>query len=145
MPRCVMFSTTPIQKEDYRMFSLTVNDYVMIAHSLPHEFFGPAQQLHGATLTVDATFTRPELDVHSVVLDIGHATQLLDDALAPLRYADLDSHPDFEGKFSTSEAVAQYIGQKLAADLADMPQIVITISIGENPRAHVSYTVPDRG
>jgi len=127
------------------MFSLTVNDYVMIAHSLPHEFFGPAQQLHGATLTVDATFTRPELDEHSVVLDIGHATQLLDDALAPLRYADLDSHPDFEGKFSTSEAVAQYIGQRLAADLAEMPQIGITVTIGENPRAHVSYTVPDRG
>lgn len=126
------------------MFSLTVNDYVMIAHSLPNEFFGPAQQLHGATLTVEATFTRPELDEHSVVLDIGHATQLLDDALAPLRYADLDSHPDFEGRLSTSEVIAQYIGDKLAANLAEQPDIGISVTIHENPRARVSYTVADR-
>lgn len=126
------------------MFSLTVNDYVMIAHSLPNEFFGPAQQLHGATLTVEATFTRPELDEHSVVLDIGHATQLLDDALTPLRYADLDSHPDFEGRLSTSEVIAQYIGDKLAASLAEQPDIGISVTIHENPRARVNYTVTDR-
>lgn len=126
------------------MYSLTVNDYVMIAHSLPNEFFGPAQQLHGATLTVEATFTRPELDEHSVVLDIGHATQLLDDALAPLRYADLDSHPDFEGRLSTSEVIAQYVGDKLASNLKDIPDIGISVTIHENPRARVSYTVPDR-
>src|SRR5699024_4522330 len=140
-----LFRSTTRSRRDLEMFSLTVNDYVMIAHSLPHEFFGPAQPLHGATLTVDATFTRPELDEHSAVLDIGHATQLLDDALAPLRYADLDSHRDCEGKCYTSESVAQYSGETLADDLADMPQIGITITIGENPRAHVSYTVPDRG
>lgn len=126
------------------MFSLTVNDYVMIAHSLPHEFFGPAQQMHGATLSVEATFRRAELDAHSVVLDIGHATQLLDEALTPLRYANLDDHPEFEGRFSTTEAVAQYVGQKLAAGLAELPEIGITVTIHENPRAHVSYTVPDR-
>lgn len=127
------------------MFSLTVNDYVMIAHSLPNEFFGPAQQLHGATLTVEATFTRAELDEHSVVLDIGHATQLLDDALVPLRYADLDSHPDFEGRLSTTEVIAQYIGDALAASLAEQPYIGISVTLHENPRARVSYTVADRG
>lgn len=126
------------------MFSLTVDDYVMIAHSLPNEFFGPAQKLHGATLTVEATFTRPLLNEYSVVLDIGHATKLLDDVLEPLRYADLDSHPDFEGRLSTSEAIAQYIGDKLAANLTDMPDIGVSVTIHENPRARVSYTVPDR-
>lgn len=126
------------------MFSLTVNDYVMIAHSLPNEFFGPAQQFHGATLTVEATFTRSALDEHSVVLDIGHATQLLDDALAPLRYADLDSHPDFEGQLSTSEVIAKYVGDKLAANLSDLPDIGVAVTIHENPRARVSYTVPAR-
>ena len=126
------------------MFSLTVNDYVMIAHSLPNEFFGPAQQLHGATLTVEATFTRPELDEHSVVLDIGQATELLDDALAPLRYADLDSHPDFDGRLSTSEVIAQYIGDRLASKLESLPEIGISVTIHENPRARVSYTVADR-
>ena len=126
------------------MFSLTVNDYVMIAHSLPNEFFGPAQQLHGATLTVEATFTRPQLDEHSVVLDIGQATELLDDALAPLRYADLDSHPDFDGRLSTSEVIAQYIGDRLASKLESLPEIGISVTIHENPRARVSYTVADR-
>lgn len=124
------------------MFSLTVNDYVMIAHSLPNEFFGPAQQVHGATLTVEATFSRSQLDEHSVVLDIGHATQLLDEALAPLRYADLDHHPDFAGRLSTSEVIAQYVGDKLAANLP--PEIGVSVTIHENPRARVSYTVADR-
>ncbi len=126
------------------MFRLTVNDYVMIAHSLPHEFFGPAQQMHGATLSVEATFSRPELDEHSVVLDIGHATRLLNDALTPLRYENLDVHPDFVGRLSTTEVNAQYVGQKLASGLADLPEIGIIVTIHENPRAHVSYTVPDR-
>lgn len=126
------------------MFSLTVNDHVMIAHSLPHEFFGPAQQLHGATLTVEATFTRPELNEYSVVLDIGHATQLLDAALEPLRYANLDEHPDFQGRLSTTEAVAQYVGQALAKSLAELPELGISVTIHENPRARVSYTVPER-
>lgn len=127
------------------MFSLTVDDHVMIAHSLPAEFFGPAQHMHGATLSVEATFHRTELNEYSVVLDIGHATQLLDDALTPLRYANLDEHPDFAGQFSTTEAVAQYVGQKLAAGLTDMPDIGVSVTIHENPRARVTYTVPDRG
>lgn len=126
------------------MFSLTVNDHVMIAHSLPHDFFGPAQQLHGATLTVEATFTRPELNEYSVVLDIGHATQLLDAALEPLRYANLDEHPDFQGRLSTTEAIAQYVGQALAKSLAELPELGISVTIHENPRARVSYTVPER-
>lgn len=126
------------------MFSLTVNDHVMIAHSLPNEFFGPAQQMHGATLTVEATFSRPELDEHAVVLDIGHATQLLDDALEPLRYANLDEHPDFAGRLSTTETIAEYIGQRLAANLTDLPHMGIMVTIHENPRAHVTYTVPGR-
>ena len=88
------------------MYSLTVNDHVMIAHSLPDEFFGPAQGMHGATLTVEATFTRAELDEHAVVLDIGQAMDMLDQALSPLRYANLDEHPDFAGKLSTTEATA---------------------------------------
>ncbi|AMT93533.1 6-pyruvoyl tetrahydrobiopterin synthase [Brevibacterium linens] len=126
------------------MFGLTVNDHVMIAHSLPDEFFGLAQGVHGATLEVSATFTRPSLDEHSVVLDIGEAMTLLDAALSPLRYANLDEHPDFTGKLSTTEAVAEYIGQRLAESLADRPEIGISIELRENPRAAITYTVPER-
>lgn len=124
------------------MYSLTVNDHVMIAHSLPDEFFGPAQGVHGATLTVEATFSRPELDEHAVVLDIGRAAQLLDDALSSLRYANLDEHPDFVDTLSTTEMIAAHIGRRLVAALAEEPDIGITVSIAENPRASVSYTVP---
>lgn len=126
------------------MFSLSVNDHVMIAHSLPHEFFGPAQSLHGATLAVEVTFTRAELDEHAVVLDIGEALALLDDALTPLQYANLDEHPDFAGRFSTSEAIAEYIGTRLSVSLADRPDIGIAVHLRENPRAAVSYTVANR-
>lgn len=126
------------------MFSLSVNDHVMIAHSLPHEFFGPAQALHGATLAVEVTFTREELDEHRVVLDIGEALALLDEALTPLRYTNLDEHPDFAGRLSTSEAIAEYIGTGLSTSLADRPEIGITVHLRENPRAAVSYTVANR-
>ena len=39
-----------------RMFSVTVRDHMMIAHSFHGAVFGPAQRLHGATYVVDATF-----------------------------------------------------------------------------------------
>lgn len=126
------------------MFSLTVNDHVMIAHSLPNEFFGPAQAMHGATLAVEATFSRAELDEHSVVLDIGEAMGLLDAALEPLRYANLDEHPDFRGRLSTTEAVAEYIGRRLSDSLADRSDIGIRLDLQENPRASIAYTVPGR-
>lgn len=126
------------------MYSLTVNDHVMIAHSLPNEFFGPAQGMHGATLAVEATFSRAELDKHAVVLDIGAAMEMLDEALSPLRYANLDEHPDFAGRLSTTEATAEYIGSRLADALADQPDVGITVTLTENPRAKVSYTVPGR-
>ncbi|SMX67998.1 MULTISPECIES: 6-pyruvoyl trahydropterin synthase family protein [unclassified Brevibacterium] len=126
------------------MFTLSVNDHVMIAHSLPHEFFGPAQALHGATLAVEVTFTREELDEHRVVLDIGEALALLDEALTPLRYTNLDEHPDFAGRLSTSEAIAEYIGTGLSTSLADRPEIGITVHLRENPRAAVSFTVANR-
>lgn len=126
------------------MFSLSVNDHVMIAHSLPDEFFGPAQTVHGATLEVEVTFSRERLDEHSAVLDIGEALTLLDDALAPLRYANLDEHPDFAGRLSTSEVIAEYIGGSLAEALADRRTIGISVYLRENPRAAVSYTVPNR-
>lgn len=126
------------------MYSLTVNDHVMIAHSLPNEFFGPAQGMHGATLTVEATFSRAKLDEHAVVLDIGAAMEMLDSALSPLRYANLDEHPDFAGRLSTTEATAEYIGSRLANALADQPDVGITVTLTENPRAKVSYTVPGR-
>jgi hypothetical protein len=36
------------------MYSLTVRDHIMIAHSFQGAIFGPAQRLHGAPYIVDA-------------------------------------------------------------------------------------------
>jgi 6-pyruvoyl-tetrahydropterin synthase len=96
------------------MFSVTVRDHVMIAHSLRGDVFGPAQRLHGATYVVDATFRRPELDADGIVVDIGRATQALREALSDLDYRNLDDHPDLAGRNSTTEQLARLIADRLA-------------------------------
>jgi 6-pyruvoyl-tetrahydropterin synthase len=96
------------------MFSVTVRDHMMIAHSLRGEVFGPAQQLHGATFVVDATFRRPELDGDGIVVDIGLATQELRGVLAQLTYRNLDDDPAFAGRNSTTEVLARFVADRLA-------------------------------
>ncbi|MFW6204544.1 MAG: 6-pyruvoyl trahydropterin synthase family protein [Actinomycetota bacterium] len=96
------------------MFSVTVRDHVMIAHSLRGEAFGPAQRLHGATYVVDATFSGRELDADGTVVDIGRAAEQLRAVLAPLNYRNLDEVPDFAGRNTTTEALAKVIADRLA-------------------------------
>lgn len=96
------------------MFSVTVRDHVMIAHSLQGEVFGPAQRLHGATYLVDATFRSPRLDPDGIVVDIGRATEQLQAVLAPLNYRNLDEDPELAGGNTTTEALAKVIADRLA-------------------------------
>ena len=96
------------------MFAVEVRDHIMIAHSLPGEVFGPAQGLHGATFVVDAAFFAEELDAHGIVVDIGLATEALGEALAPLRYRNLDAAPEFAGRLTTTEALARHVFEALA-------------------------------
>jgi 6-pyruvoyl-tetrahydropterin synthase len=96
------------------VFSITVRDHVMIAHSLRGEVFGPAQQRHGATFLVDATFRRPDLDDDGIVVDIALATTQLGEVLADLNHRDLDEHPDFAGVNTTTEFLARAIADRLA-------------------------------
>ena len=96
------------------MFSVTVRDHMMIAHSLRGETFGPAQRLHGATYVVDATFRRAELDADGVVVDIGRATEELRAVLSELGYRNLDDEPALAGMNTTSEALARLIADRLA-------------------------------
>ena len=97
------------------MFAVEVRDHVMVAHSLPAEVFGPAQRVHGATFVVDAAFFAEEIDEHGVVVDIGVATTLLAEVLAPLRYQNLDAVPAFEGRFTTTEFLCRHVFEQLAA------------------------------
>ena len=96
------------------MFSITVRDHIMVAHSFTGEVFGPAQKLHGATFVVDATFRRPELDADNIVVDIGLATQQLGAVLGDLTYRNLDDLPEFAGINTSTEFLAKVIADRLA-------------------------------
>lgn len=96
------------------LFSITVRDHLMIAHSFRGEVFGPAQRLHGATFLVDATFRRAELDDDNIVVDIGLATQELGGVVSELNYRNLDNEPDFAGTNTSTEFLAKVIADRLA-------------------------------
>jgi 6-pyruvoyl-tetrahydropterin synthase len=97
------------------VFSVTVRDHIMIAHSFRGEVFGPAQRLHGATFVVDATFRRAQLDADNLVVDIGLASEQLHAVLAELNYRNLDDEEAFAGVNTSTEALAQVIADRLAA------------------------------
>jgi 6-pyruvoyl-tetrahydropterin synthase len=96
------------------VFSVTVRDHMMIAHSFDGEVFGPAQRLHGATYVVDATFRRSTLDADNIVVDIGRAGGELRAVLAELTYRNLDDEPAFAGINTSTEALARVVADRLA-------------------------------
>ena len=96
------------------MFSVTVRDHMMIAHSFRGEVFGPAQRLHGATYVVDATFRRAALDADDIVVDIGRAADALRAVLAGLGYRNLDDEAAFAGMNTSTEALARVVADRLA-------------------------------
>ncbi|HUE89632.1 MAG TPA: 6-carboxytetrahydropterin synthase [Vicinamibacterales bacterium] len=95
------------------MYSVTVRDHVMIAHSFRGEVFGPAQRLHGATYVVDAEFRRRDLDADGIVVDIGRATDVLRRILADLNFRNLDDVPAFAGRNTTTEFLARVVFDRL--------------------------------
>jgi 6-pyruvoyl-tetrahydropterin synthase len=101
------------------MFSVTVRDHMMVAHSLRGDVFGPAQRLHGATYVVDATFRGAALDADNIVVDIGAAGGLLRDVLAELSYRNLDEVPEFAGINTSTEMLAKEVADRLAALVHD--------------------------
>jgi 6-pyruvoyl-tetrahydropterin synthase len=96
------------------VFSVTVRDHMMIAHSLRGETFGPAQGLHGATHVIDATFRRADLDADGIVVDIGRAAEELHAVVSELNYRNLDDEPALAGMNTTTEALARLIANRLA-------------------------------
>jgi 6-pyruvoyl-tetrahydropterin synthase len=96
------------------VFSVTVRDHMMVAHSLRGEVFGPAQRLHGATFVVDATFRRAELDADQLVVDIGRAAAQLAEVVGELSYRNLDEEPAFAGMNTSTEVLARHIADRLA-------------------------------
>jgi 6-pyruvoyl-tetrahydropterin synthase len=96
------------------VFSVTVRDHMLIAHSLRGETFGPAQALHGATYVIDATFRRADLDADGVVVDIGRAAEEVHAVVSELNYRNLDDEAALAGLNTTTEALARLIADRLA-------------------------------
>lgn len=96
------------------MYSVEVRDRIMIAHSLPDPFFGPAQNMHGATFVVDVAFYREHLTAQNVVVDIGAALDVLGQTLKPLAYQNLDALPQFKGVLTTTEFLCRHVFNAVA-------------------------------
>lgn len=124
-------------------FTVTVRDRIMVAHSLAGEEFGPAQRLHGATYVVEASFRGPALDDSGVLVDIGWASAELRAVLADLDYRNLDEEPAFKGRNSTTEVVAQVVGDALAERVRlgarGTAVTALVITLRESDIAWVSY------
>lgn len=128
------------------MFSVTVRDHMMIAHSLRGKVFGPAQRLHGATYIVDATFRRTALDCDGLVVDIGRAAEQLHEVVAELSYRNLDEEPAFAGINTSTEALARVVADRLvdrvrAGAMGDMARELdgLVVTLHESHVAWASY------
>jgi 6-pyruvoyl-tetrahydropterin synthase len=121
------------------VFSVTVRDHMMIAHSFRGEVFGPAQRLHGATYVVDATFRRATLDADGIVVDIGRAAEALRAVLDGLNYRNLDDEPVFAGTNTTTEVLAKAVADRLADALADSGLDALVVTLHESHVAWASY------
>jgi 6-pyruvoyl-tetrahydropterin synthase len=129
------------------VFSVTVRDHMLVAHSLQGEVFGPAQRLHGATYVVDATFRGESLDDDGILLDIGRATEELHRVVADLSYRNLDDETAFKGTNSTTEVLAKHVADRLADQVragafgnsAGVSSIVVTLH-----ESHVAWASYER-
>jgi 6-pyruvoyl-tetrahydropterin synthase len=134
------------------MFCVEVRDRMMIAHSLPDPWFGPAQGLHGATYVADVAFFRDKLNRHNTVVDIGAALRVLGEVLKPLAYQNLDTLPEFAGRLTTTEYLCKHIFDRVVEAAAagalgeegkDLSRIRVTLS--ESDVARASYEGMIRG
>lgn len=121
------------------MYTVTIRDHMMIAHSLKSKAFGPAQNLHGATYVVDAEFRSEQVDENNIVIDIDIATKKLQKVLEPLKYQNLDDLEVFEGKLTTTEFLAKYIHEVISQEIKNTFRGSLKITLGESHVAWASY------
>ena len=124
------------------MFSVTVRDHMMIAHSLKGDVFGPAQRLHGATYVVDATFRRAALDADGIVVDIGHAAEVLREVVGELSYRNLDEETALAGMNTTTEELARVVADRLADAFGGQGLDGLIVTLRESHVAWASYERP---
>ena len=101
------------------MYSITVRNNILIAHSLPGEVFGPAQNMHGATYIVDAEFYSKEVNKYNIIMDLGVVTDILTDTLKFYSYKNLDEIEDFKGIITSTEFLAKDIYDRISLKLKE--------------------------
>lgn len=128
------------------MFSVGVSDHVMIAHSFADPTFGPAQRLHGATYAIEVEVRAPSLNVHHVVMDIGAMRTFLRKVCESLDYSNLDDHPAFPNRTSTTERIAEHVANELATAFLALPEdaratkgATMRVLLRESPVAFASF------
>jgi 6-pyruvoyl-tetrahydropterin synthase len=124
------------------VFSVTVRDHVMIAHSLRGDVFGPAQRLHGATYVIDASFRRATLDADGIVVDIGRAADALRAVVDELGYRNLDDESQLAGMNTTTEALARLVADRLADRMQGLGLDGLVVTLHESHVAWASYERP---
>ena len=128
------------------MYAVEVTEQIMVAHSFRGEIFGPAQEMHGATLVVRVAFLSEKLDAHGIVVDIAAAHDILRQVLAPLNYRNLDELPQFKGVNTTTEVLAKHVFDGMAAVARDgklgrhgRELHALRVTIAESPLARARY------
>lgn len=120
-------------------FRVAVKDHVMIAHSLSGEVFGPAQRMHGATYEVITEYASERVDENGIVLDIGLATETLQQVLNPLRFTNLDELPQFDGQNTTTEYLAKWVHGQICAAMAGRFRGQLRVTLEESRVAWASF------
>lgn len=129
------------------MYTLTVRRHAFVAHSLKRDLFGPARNLHGVTLIVDAEFQTPEIDGNNTVIDVVRASKILKDVLSAYHYKNLDEDPALAAVPTTMEFLAKRIHDGIAARTASRFQGHLKVTVRESPETWASYAgevVPGR-
>lgn len=128
------------------MFSVGVSDHCMVAHSFADPFFGPAQRLHGATYAVQVEVRAAKLGNHHVVMDIGALRAIVGRAMKAIDYSNLDDHPAFPDRTSTTERVARYLADAIVEEICALPEdgrpvepATLRVWLGESPTAWAAY------
>ncbi|HVX42341.1 MAG TPA: 6-carboxytetrahydropterin synthase [Mycobacteriales bacterium] len=126
------------------MFSVTVRDHMMVAHSFTGAVFGPAQRLHGATFVVDATFRGEQLGPDGIVVDIDRASTLLHSVLGELTLRNLDDEPAFAGVNTTTERLAQVVADRIAGRAGELGPNAVTGLAVTLHESHVAWAGYER-
>ena len=121
------------------MYSLSVNDFFMVAHSLKGKEFGQAQNLHGATFEITTEYKVKKLNNLGIVIDVVVASEILKKVIKQLNYNNLDDLKEFQNLNTSMEVLCEYIHKQISGLLLGNFEGSLKVTIKENPLAQCSF------